>query len=108
MRILLLLSLIGCSSSPPVPTCEAFCTSEVAACGSLDAPLPGNPRDPTGNQLFQFRSVESRIGRCMLSFTAEALACRMDVVERIVDAESARRLCRDTGTPGFDDGRPCP
>lgn len=41
--------------------CMSFCTLEIMACGSLDAPLPGNPRDGTGNPLFQYRNL----GDCM-------------------------------------------
>jgi hypothetical protein len=44
--------------------CESFCTLEIKACGSLDAPLPGNPRDATGNPLFQYLNMTNCVMSC--------------------------------------------
>jgi hypothetical protein len=66
--------------------CASFCTLEIKACGSLDAPLPGNPRDNTNNPIYQYRNMAS----CMTSCAAfdktheystmaagDSLACRL-------------------------------
>ena len=66
--------------------CESFCSLEIRACGSLDAPRPGNPKDITGNPLFQYRNMAD----CMTSCAAfdkthvystmsagNSLACRL-------------------------------
>ena len=66
--------------------CESFCTLEIKACGSLDAPLPGNPRDSTNNPIYQYQNRED----CMISCAAfdkthvysttasgNSLACRL-------------------------------
>jgi hypothetical protein len=66
--------------------CASFCTLEIKACGSLDAPLPGNPKDATNNPLFQYRDMADCMTSCATfdkthpySTTAagDSLACRM-------------------------------
>ncbi len=44
--------------------CASFCTLQIRACGSLDAPLSGDPRDASGNPLFQYRNMENCMSRC--------------------------------------------
>jgi len=34
--------------------CVSFCTLEIMDCGSVKAPLPGNPKDASGTPLFQY------------------------------------------------------
>jgi hypothetical protein len=66
--------------------CASFCTLEIKACGSLNAPLPGNPRDANNNVLFQYQDMAD----CMISCAAfdkahaystaamgNSLACRL-------------------------------
>jgi len=66
--------------------CASFCALEIKACGSLDAPLPGNPRDINGNPLFQYRNVADCMTSCAAFDKAHAygttaagnsLACRL-------------------------------
>src|ERR1051325_6680028 len=38
--------------------CTSFCTLEIKACGSLDAPLAGNPRDATNNPIYQYQNMD--------------------------------------------------
>ena len=66
--------------------CESFCTLEIKACGSLDAPLPGHPRDNTNNELFQYQNMDDCMSSCAgfdkihaYSTTAagNSLACRL-------------------------------
>ena len=40
--------------------CASFCALEIGACGSLDHPLDGDPRDATNNHLYQFRNMKDR------------------------------------------------
>jgi len=66
--------------------CASFCTLEILACGSIDAPLPGNPTGVDGNPLFQYRNMERCMSVCggfdkthPYSTTAvgDSLACRL-------------------------------
>ena len=66
--------------------CESFCKLQIQACGSLEAPLPGDPLDETNNHLFQYRNLERCIGVCarfdknhLYSTLAagDSLACRL-------------------------------
>ena len=66
--------------------CISFCTLEIKACGSLDAPLPGNPRDTTNNPLYQYVNMANCMDLCagfdkthVYSTTAagNSLACRL-------------------------------
>lgn len=66
--------------------CTSFCALEIKACGSLDAPLPGNPRDPTGNPLFQYRNMANCMTNCAafdkthpysIAAAGDSLACRL-------------------------------
>lgn len=71
--------------------CTSFCALEIAACGSLDAPLPGNPRDSTNNPLFQYQNMANCVEACSkfdkthpYSTTASgnSLACRLNEAVR--------------------------
>ncbi len=66
--------------------CTSFCALDIAACGSLEAPLPNDPRDSTGNPIYQYRNMASCIAACdgfdkthAYSTTAagDSLACRL-------------------------------
>jgi hypothetical protein len=67
--------------------CASFCTLEIKACGSLEAPLPGNPRDNTNNPLFQYQNIADCMDSCDSSFdktyaystmsAGASLACRL-------------------------------
>lgn len=65
--------------------CASFCTLEIKACGSLDAPLPGNPKDSTNNPLYQYRNMASCMTACAAfdkthaystAAAGDSLACR--------------------------------
>jgi hypothetical protein len=101
--------------------CESFCTLQIQACGSLDAPLPGNPRDSTGNPIYQYRNM----GHCMMTCAAfdrthdysaasagNSLACRLRhaTSAAIAVTPNAQMECRYTGTTprGPCDGVPTP
>src|SRR5215510_60409 len=67
--------------------CMSFCTLEIMACGSLEAPLPGNPRDNTNNPLFQYQNMDDCMRLCpawdkthnySTTSTGNSLACRLN------------------------------
>lgn len=73
----------GCSGGD---VCANFCALEIKACGSLDEPLSGDPRDATNNHLFQFRNMNDCMTACALydknpvystAATGDSLACRL-------------------------------
>jgi hypothetical protein len=66
--------------------CASFCALEIKACGSLDAPLPGNPRDANGNPLFQYLNMANCMTACAAfdkthaygtTAAGDSLACRL-------------------------------
>lgn len=66
--------------------CASFCTLEIKACGSLDAPLPGDPKDASGNPLFQYLNQGNCITACAAfdktheystAAAGNSLACRL-------------------------------
>lgn len=66
--------------------CASFCALEIEACGSLDAPLPGNPRDATNNPLFQYQNLADCMASCAgfdkthaygTTAAGNSLACRL-------------------------------
>ena len=66
--------------------CASFCALEIKACGSLDTPLPENPKDDTNNPLFQYRNMANCMASCATFDKAHAystaaagnsLACRL-------------------------------
>lgn len=44
--------------------CMSFCTLEIAACGSRDMPLPGDPKDGFGNQVYQYINLNNCMRLC--------------------------------------------
>jgi len=66
--------------------CVSFCALEIKACGSLDTPLPGNPRDANGNPLFQYLNMDNCVTACAsldknhpysITSAGNSLACRL-------------------------------
>lgn len=66
--------------------CASFCALEIQACGSFDAPLPGDPKDATGNSLYQYRNMASCTTACAafdkthaysIAAAGNSLACRL-------------------------------
>jgi hypothetical protein len=66
--------------------CASFCALEIKACGSLDAPLPGNPTDGNNNPLFQYLNMANCMAVCATfdkthpystAATGNSLACRL-------------------------------
>ena len=86
--------------------CMSFCTLEIIDCGSVIAPLPGNPKDSTNNALFQYRDL----GNCMTLCSAwdkthgystmsmgDSLACRLSAaVTAAISLDSAKVYCAYT------------
>lgn len=94
-----------CSGGDP---CASFCALELMACGSLDAPLPGEPRDETGNPLYQYRNLADCRRLCRdfdktqpYSTTAsgDTLACRLlqTTTAAIAVTPQGASHCRYTG-----------
>jgi hypothetical protein len=93
--------------------CQSFCALEIKACGSIEAPLPNNPRDAAGNPLFQYRNPERCVTVCdgfdkshAYSTTAvgDSLACRLyRAVKAASSPENAVMYCFSTGSNPNDD-----
>jgi hypothetical protein len=89
--------------------CASFCALEITACGSIEVPLPGNPKDATGNPLFQYRNMERCMSVCdgfdkthaySTKAVGNSLACRL---YRAVQAATptpgnAAMYCATTGS----------
>lgn len=101
-------------ASPPAAcsggdVCTSFCMLQLKACGSLEVPLPGDPRDGNGNPLFQYRNMERCMSNCAMldkthaySTTAagDSLACRLlHATKAAIDLASAMTECVYTGLP---------
>jgi hypothetical protein len=93
--------------------CASFCALEIKACGSTEAPLPGDPKDASGNTLSQYRNQE----RCMIlcdgydkthaystMAMGNSLACRLyRAVKASTSFANALLYCASTGSsPGPD------
>lgn len=86
--------------------CMSFCTLEIMACGSLDMPLPGNPRDATNNPLFQFKNLANCMSQCpawnkthnySTMAMGDSLACRLSAaVTASISLDSAKVYCAYT------------
>lgn len=86
--------------------CTSFCTLEIMACGSLNTPLPGNPKDATGNPIFQYQNL----GDCMRLCPAwdkthaystmsmgSSLACRLNAAtSAAISVTSGKTFCAYT------------
>ncbi len=66
--------------------CTSFCALEIKACGSLQMPLPGDPKDATNNSLFQYQNMADCVQACAgldkthaysPSARGNSLACRL-------------------------------
>jgi hypothetical protein len=66
--------------------CASFCTLEIVACGSLDAPLSGNPTDDSDRPLAQYQNMTACVAACAnldkthpysTSAVGDTLACRL-------------------------------
>jgi hypothetical protein len=66
--------------------CTSFCTLAIKACGSQEAPLPGNPKDATNNPLYQYENMTDCMSSCAgldkthaysTSAAGNSLACRL-------------------------------
>jgi hypothetical protein len=87
--------------------CTSFCTLQFKACGSLDAPLPGNPKDASGNPLIQYRDMADCLTVCAgfdrthpyrLTSAGNSLACRLlHATRAVLDLDNAKTECRYTG-----------
>ena len=87
--------------------CTTFCTLDFKACGSLDAPLPGNPTDSTGNRIFQYRDMTDCLTVCAgfdkthpyrTTSAGNSLACRLlHATRAAISLDNAKAECRYTG-----------
>lgn len=68
--------------------CKSFCALEIKACGSLEMPLQGDPRDASNNSIYQYRNMADCMRLCddpkldkthaySLSAKGDSLACRL-------------------------------
>lgn len=107
----------GCSGGD---ACASFCALEIKACGSVDAPLPGNPRDSTNNPIFQYQNMANCMSVCagydkthVYSTTSagNSLACRLrHATTAAISVANAMTECPYTGMPptGPCTGTPTP
>jgi hypothetical protein len=110
-------SAMSCSGGD---VCMSFCILEIKACGSLDIPLSGDPRDADGNPLFQYRNIADCMNSCGLldkthgyttTAAGDSLACRLlhatiaassassAATDCSSTAEAAREHCAGVATP---------
>ncbi|HEX8106460.1 MAG TPA: hypothetical protein VF516_01980 [Kofleriaceae bacterium] len=83
--------------------CTSFCTLELLACGSMAAPLPGNPTDSMGNPVFQYRNLGDCMRLCPMwdkthnystMSMGDSLACRLSAaVTAAISIDSAKIFC---------------
>lgn len=86
--------------------CASFCSLEILACGSQDAPLPNDPKDDTGNHIYQYVNQANCVSLCHdwdrthgYSTTAmgDSLACRLSAaVTAAISVDSAKVYCAYT------------
>jgi len=90
--------------------CASPCALEVQACGSVQAPLPGNPIDALQNPLWQYLNVSQCIDNCATFdkthaysplAVGDSLACRLaQTIDAAVNVSpNAVMDCVDTGVP---------
>jgi hypothetical protein len=88
--------------------CKSFCALEILACGSLDMPLLGNPRDASNNVIFQYQNLSNCIETCQTDFDkqhsysttalGDSLACRLSAsVTARISLDQAKVFCAYTG-----------
>jgi hypothetical protein len=86
--------------------CMSFCTLEIMDCGSVKVPLPGNPKDSTGNALFQYQDLNNCMSLCSAwdkthgystMSMGDSLACRLSAaVTAAISLDSAKVYCAYT------------
>ena len=95
--------------------CVSFCALEIKACGSLDAPLPGNPRDANGNPLFQYLNMTNCVTTCAsfdkthpytITAAGDSLACRLFHATSAAIAVTPNATTECSATAPFPTG-PC-
>jgi len=73
--------------------CANFCSLEIRACGSLQAPLPGDPTDASNNHLFKYQNMADCLDACLdfdkthpysSAAVGDSLACRLLQATRAV------------------------
>jgi hypothetical protein len=97
--------------------CESFCKLEIRACGSVQMPLPGNPKEPIShNPLYQYQNVDNCMRLCdmasidktqpyTLTAMGDSLACRLvHAIDAAVSLSAAMENCAYTA---FDPVGPC-
>lgn len=88
--------------------CKSFCALEIMACGSVDVPLPNNPRDASNNVLYQYQNLKGCIETCQTDFdkqhsysttaVGDSLACRLSAaVTAAISLDKAKVSCAYTG-----------
>lgn len=88
--------------------CKSFCALEIMACGSVDMPLPGNPRDASNIPLYQYQNLNGCIETCQTDFdkhpsysttaVGDSLACRLSAaVTAAISLDQAKVFCAYTG-----------
>lgn len=111
-------------ASPPAAcsddnVCVSFCALQIEACGSLDEPLPGDPKDSSGNSLYQYRNMANCLSNCAMiakthaystASAGDSLACRLNRAIRATIPASAGTECANTGLlpVGPCEGTPTP
>lgn len=100
--------------------CTSFCALEIMACGSVAAPLPGNPKDSTGTPLFQYQNLANCLSLCpawdkthgySTMSKGDSLACRLNAATTAAisvanakiycpyTADSPTGVCAGTASP---------
>jgi len=90
--------------------CASFCALEIQACGSVQMPLPGEPRDARGNPLDQYVNMTNCVSSCSQLDKAHAygpsamgnsFACRLyQATQAVIDVMPHGVMsCADTGLP---------
>jgi hypothetical protein len=89
--------------------CASFCALQIKACGSVAAPLPGNPRDANNNPLYQYQNMANCLTVCATydkthaysaASVGDSLACRLlhATSAAIAVTPNALMECAYTGT----------
>lgn len=86
--------------------CTSFCTLEILACGSQVAPLDGDPKDSTGNHIYQYVNQANCVSLChgwdkthaySTMAMGNSLACRLSAaVTASISVDSAKVFCAYT------------
>jgi hypothetical protein len=88
--------------------CTSFCSIEIAACGSIANPLPGNPTDINHKPLPQYEDMGKCVALCdgydkthaySTASRGDSLACRLFQATQATAATDRPTACPDTGNP---------